>query len=108
MPAHVPDNVTLIQEVTSASPAGDQLQAADPSAWPVAPGWQTLVDGFFRSTAGQGLLDFLRQRLHTGASIFPPQPLRALQLTPPDAVRVVILGQDPYHGRGHSNSSSMI
>ena len=34
--------------------------------------------------------------------IFPPQPLRALQLTPPEAVRIVILGQDPYHGRGQA------
>ena len=102
MPAHAPDKVTLIQEVASAAPAGDQLQTADPSGWPVAPGWQPLVHGFFQSIAGQGLLDFLRQRLQTGASIFPPQPLRALQLTPPDAVRVVILGQDPYHGRGQA------
>ena len=102
MPAHAPDKVTLIQEVTSAAPAGDQLQTADPLGWPVAPGWQPLVHGFFQSIAGQGLLDFLRQRLQTGASIFPPQPLRALQLTPPDAVRVVILGQDPYHGRGQA------
>lgn len=79
-----------------------QLQAVDPSAWPVAPGWQPLVDGFFQSTAGQALLDFLQQRLQAGASIFPPQPLRALLLTPPEAVRVVILGQDPYHGRGQA------
>jgi uracil-DNA glycosylase len=28
---------------------------------------------------------------------------RALELTPPDAVKVVILGQDPYHGRGQAN-----
>jgi uracil-DNA glycosylase len=34
--------------------------------------------------------------------IFPPQPLRALDLTPPEQVRVVILGQDPYHGRGQA------
>ena len=34
--------------------------------------------------------------------IFPPQPLRALALTPPEQVRVVILGQDPYHGRGQA------
>ena len=79
-----------------------QLQSADPAGWPVAPGWQTLVDGFFQSLAGQGLLAFLDQRLRAGASIFPPLPLRALQLTPPDAVRVVILGQDPYHGRGQA------
>ncbi len=80
----------------------DQLHAADPAAWPVAPGWQTLVDGFFGSAAGLGLRAFLQQRLDLGAVIFPPSPLRALQLTPPQEVRVVILGQDPYHGRGQA------
>jgi len=80
----------------------DQLQSADPAAWPVAPGWQSLVDGFFMSPAGQGLRQFLQQRLDAGAVVFPPQPLRALELTPPESVRVVILGQDPYHGRGQA------
>ncbi|WP_313083456.1 uracil-DNA glycosylase [Pulveribacter sp.] len=79
-----------------------QLQDADPAAWPVAPGWQPLVDSFFASTRGQALLAFLRQRLEAGAAIFPPQPLRALELTAPGQVRVVILGQDPYHGRGQA------
>ncbi|RYF62149.1 MAG: uracil-DNA glycosylase, partial [Comamonadaceae bacterium] len=51
---------------------------------------------------GLALVDFLHQRLADGAVIFPPQPLRALELTPPDSVRVVILGQDPYHGRGQA------
>ncbi|MFT4268597.1 MAG: uracil-DNA glycosylase [Xenophilus sp.] len=79
-----------------------QLQSADPADWPVAPGWQPLVDAFFGSETGLSLLDFLYQRLKAGAVIFPPQPLRALELTPPEAVRVVILGQDPYHGRGQA------
>ena len=80
----------------------DQLRSADPADWPVAPGWQPTVDAFFQSATGTQLLDFLRQRLAAGATVFPPQPLRALELTPPDAVRVVILGQDPYHGRGQA------
>ncbi|QXL83287.1 uracil-DNA glycosylase [Comamonas sp. NLF-1-9] len=79
-----------------------QLQTADPAAWPVAPGWAPLVDQFFASKGGLALLDFLRQRLAAGASVFPPRPLRALELTAPEAVRVVILGQDPYHGRGQA------
>ncbi len=83
--------------------APDQLQSADPHDWPVAPGWQALVQEFFTSAKGVQLLDFLRDQLDAGASIFPPQPLRALELTPPDAVRLVILGQDPYHGRGQSH-----
>lgn len=87
----------------TACQAPDQLQSADPRDWPVAPGWQPLVDGFFASPAGVRLLAFLRERLAAGASIFPPQPLRALELTPPEKVRVVILGQDPYHGRGQAH-----
>jgi uracil-DNA glycosylase len=75
---------------------------ADPAQWPVAPGWKPLVDGFFASAKGVQLVDFLRQRLQAGAVVFPPEPLRALHLTPPEAVRVVILGQDPYHGRGQA------
>ncbi|MBK1685380.1 uracil-DNA glycosylase [Rhodoferax fermentans] len=79
-----------------------QLTSADAENWPVAPGWKGLVAHFFESDKGAALLAFLRQRLDSGAVVFPPAPLRALDLTPPDAVRVVILGQDPYHGRGQA------
>ncbi len=44
----------------------------------------------------------LCQRLASGAVIFPAQPLRALALTPLQDTRVVILGQDPYHGPGQA------
>ena len=81
---------------------GDQLSSNDPADWPVAPGWQPLVDDFFGGAVGRKLLAFLGERLAAGAVIFPPQPLRALELTPPEHVRVVILGQDPYHGRGQA------
>ena len=82
--------------------AATQLRSANPDDWPVAPGWQALTAGFFASAEGRSLLDFLRQRLQAGAVLFPPEPLRALALTPPEAVRVLILGQDPYHGRGQA------
>lgn len=91
---------------SNAQAASDRLTHADPSAWSVAPGWQPVVDEFFASETGQKLLGFLHDRLVEGAVIFPPQPLRALQLTPPDEVRVVILGQDPYHGRGQAEGLS--
>lgn len=80
----------------------DQLATWDPNDWPVALGWKPLVDGFFGGSAGRRLLTFLEGRLSAGAVIFPPSPLRALELTPPEEVRVVILGQDPYHGRGQA------
>jgi len=79
-----------------------RLQSADPANWPVATGWQPLVQAFFASRTGHGLLAFLQERLQAGATIFPPQPLRALLLTPPEKVHTVILGQDPYHGAGQA------
>ena len=82
--------------------APDQLANCDPADWPVAPGWQAVVEAFFASPTGAKLLGFLQRRLEAGAVIFPSRPLRALELTPPEDVRVVILGQDPYHGRGQA------
>jgi uracil-DNA glycosylase len=41
---------------------------------------------------------FLDGRLRAGAEIYPHQPFRALELVEPTDIRVVILGQDPYHG----------
>lgn len=87
---------------TRLDPQAQQLVSADPADWPVAPGWQELMNDFFQSEGGSALLQFLRQRLETGAVVFPPQPLRALELTTVESVRVVILGQDPYHGRGQA------
>ena len=92
----------LFLDEASALGAADRLTSADPSAWPVAPGWEPVTRAFFSSATGQKLLDFLRGRLAEGAVIFPPRPLRALELTSPEQVRVVILGQDPYHGRGQA------
>jgi uracil-DNA glycosylase len=44
----------------------------------------------------------MRERLAAGALIYPPEPFRALALTPLDGVRAVIIGQDPYHGPGQA------
>jgi len=90
------------QSMSANTAAPTQLMSADPQDWPVSPDWQAVVDSFFAGSTGQGLLQFLQQRLDAGAVIFPPKPLRALELTPAEEVRVVILGQDPYHGRGQA------
>lgn len=84
-----------------ATPA-DRLIAWAPGQWPVAADWQALVSGFFASPTGQALGRHLEARLAAGAVVYPPQPLRALELTPLSRVRVVILGQDPYHGPGQA------
>lgn len=84
------------------------LGAQSADDWPrglaqVALGWRRLVDEFAASAQGRAVRQTLAERAAAGAVIYPPQPLRALQLTPPEAVRVVILGQDPYHGPGQAN-----
>lgn len=71
-----------------------------PQPWLVAADWQAAVAEFWQGEAGRKLQTFLHQRQSDGATIYPPQPLRALQLTPLTSVKVVILGQDPYHGPG--------
>lgn len=87
---------------------GEGADGASLRVWPisverVAPGWRPVVDGFLQSDTGLRLSEFLRERIAAGATIYPPHPLRALTLTPPETARVVILGQDPYHGPGQAN-----
>jgi uracil-DNA glycosylase len=80
----------------------DRLLAWAPESWPVAAGWRPVVEAFLASEAGRALGAFIRQRLAAGAVIYPPMPLRALELTPPEQVHAVVLGQDPYHGPGQA------
>lgn len=79
------------------------LRSADPADWPaVQRGWADLVTDFRESTDGLLLTRYLQERLQAGAVVYPPRPLRALELSSPDDVRVIILGQDPYHGPGQA------
>ena len=64
--------------------------------------WAPLVQAWRASAGGQALLRFVAERQAAGAVIYPAQVLRALELTPRACVRVVILGQDPYHGAGQA------
>ena len=64
--------------------------------------WAPLVQAWLAAPDGQALLGFITARQAAQAVIYPAQPLRALQLTSRAAVRVVILGQDPYHGAGQA------
>jgi uracil-DNA glycosylase len=80
----------------------ERLLHWEPENWPLAPGWQPTVSAFLNSTAGLRLASFIRERLAAGATIYPPRPFRALELTPLHTVRAVILGQDPYHGPGQA------
>ncbi|MGQ2980211.1 MAG: uracil-DNA glycosylase [Polaromonas sp.] len=81
---------------------GRHLTRWNPADWPLAADWAPVVGQFLASQTGQQLGAFMAQRLAAGAIIYPPQPFRALALTPLADVRVVILGQDPYHGPGQA------
>ena len=74
----------------------------EPERWPVSPAWQPVISRFLRSEPAQRLSRFVQGRLAQGATVYPPQPFRALELTPLERVKVVILGQDPYHGPGQA------
>jgi uracil-DNA glycosylase len=82
--------------------AAEHLAGWEPGSWPVAPDWKPVVDAFLLSSAGLKLASFIAERTAAGAVIYPPRPLRALELTPLHSVRAVILGQDPYHGPGQA------
>ena len=72
----------------------------------LAPGWQRLVDAYLASPGGQALDRFVTSRIDAGAQVYPPAPLHALELTPFADVRVVLLGQDPYHGPEQAHGCS--
>ena len=70
-------------------------------AW-LSAAWRPHLQSFLQSPEFQALDQFIEQRLRDGAAIYPAHPFRALELTEPHRVRVVILGQDPYHGPGQA------
>ncbi len=64
--------------------------------------WRPLLQGWRDSAAGRATLAALEARVAAGAVVYPADPLCALKLTPLAATRVVVLGQDPYHGAGQA------
>lgn len=64
--------------------------------------WRSVTDPFAASEVGRRLVEFVDARVRDGAVVYPHTPFRALELTAPQDVRVVIVGQDPYHGAGQA------
>ena len=89
-------------ELFQLSGESSRLTRWQPNDWPVAAGWGEIVAEFLSSAAGLVLAKGIEARIDAGAVIYPPTPFKALELTPLDQVRVVILGQDPYHGVGQA------
>jgi len=74
----------------------------------IEPSWKARLAGQFAAPHMAGLAAFLRAEKSAGKRIYPPgrQIFRAFELTPFEAVKVVILGQDPYHGPGQAHGLS--
>jgi len=72
------------------------------------PSWQAVIGDELNKPYMQSLRAFLKQEKASGKTIFPPSPLifNAFNHTPFDKVRVVIIGQDPYHGPGQAHGLS--
>ncbi|WP_370315627.1 uracil-DNA glycosylase [Thalassolituus sp.] len=68
------------------------------------PSWQAMIGSEFDQPYMQNLKEFLQAEKSAGKTIYPPGPLifNAFNHTPFDQVRVVIIGQDPYHGPGQA------
>ena len=75
------------------------------AALQLEPGWKARIGDWFAREDMQQLARFLRQRKAAGATVYPPGKdiFAAFDATPFDAIKVVILGQDPYHGPGQAH-----
>jgi uracil-DNA glycosylase len=72
------------------------------------PGWQAALNAAYAAPEMAVLREFLAEERTAGKIIFPPalQIFAAFNATPFSRVRVVILGQDPYHGQGQAHGLS--
>jgi len=84
------------------------MNEAVPPSIQLEPSWKAQVGGWLLQPQMRELGNFLRQRKASGVNVFPPGPqiFAAFDATPFDATKVVILGQDPYHGRGQAHGLS--
>lgn len=84
------------------------MSAAAPPQVALEASWKPHIGDWLLRDEMQALAAFLRQRKAAGATVFPPgkQMFAAFDATAFDQVRVVILGQDPYHGPGQAHGLS--
>jgi len=70
--------------------------------------WKTVLEEEFQKPYFPLIKQFIVEQKAKGKKVYPPGPLifNAFNLTPFDKVKVVILGQDPYHGAGQAHGLS--
>jgi len=70
--------------------------------------WKQELSEEFEKPYFAAIVNFLKEQKKAGKVIYPPGPLifNAFACTPFDKVKVVIIGQDPYHGQGQAHGLS--
>ena len=70
--------------------------------------WKELLKEEFEKEYFKNIAGFLHKEKREGKTIYPPGSLifNAFELTPPSKLKVVILGQDPYHGPNQAHGMS--
>ncbi len=84
------------------------MTAEDAPQIQLEPSWKAHIGDWLLRPDMRELSAFLRQRKAAGAHVFPPGPqmFAAFDATPFEQVKVVVLGQDPYHGYGQAHGLS--
>jgi uracil-DNA glycosylase len=93
---------TLSVQQSLCAPLESQFNALPPA-------WRTHLRTFIDSDAYRPLCAFVDEQIASGKTVYPAEVFRALRLTSPDDVKVVIVGQDPYHGddKGHPQAHGL-
>lgn len=92
-------------KISKRDPSGEGLDSVKLEELLVEKSWVKVLTGELEKPYGKKLCKFVESEIkESGVPIYPPQHLifNALNTTPFDAVKVVIIGQDPYHGPGQA------
>ena len=78
--------------------------AMDPSKVNIESSWREALAEEFKKPYFDDIKTYLQEEKKEGYIVYPPGPtiFRAFELTPIDKVKVVIIGQDPYHNPGEA------
>lgn len=91
----------MTEQATTDAPAAAAVAALDPK---LEPSWKRVLADEFAAPSAHELRSYLQGERDKGRETYPPMRLvfNAFEHTPFDDVRVVIVGQDPYHGPGQA------
>lgn len=74
----------------------------------IEPSWEKQLAPEFDKPYFAGIVNYLKEQKAAGKEIYPAGPFifNAFRLTPFDKVKAVLIGQDPYHGKGQAHGLS--